>query len=48
VRTKVGAVHLPLADLLNAFVDAGLTIERVVELGSPTPDVLAVRCIRKR
>jgi SAM-dependent methyltransferase len=48
VRARVGATHLPLGDLLNAFTSAGLAIERVVELGDPTPDVLAVRCIRSR
>jgi hypothetical protein len=48
VRARVGATHLPLGDLLNAFTGAGLAIERVVELGDPTPDVLAVRCIRPR
>ena len=35
VRAKVGATHLPLADLLNALTRAGLTIEQVAELGSP-------------
>jgi SAM-dependent methyltransferase len=46
VRDKVGATHLPLGDLLNALTDAGLVIERVVEFGSPVPDILAVRCTR--
>jgi SAM-dependent methyltransferase len=48
VRAKVGATHLPLADLLNALTRAGLTIEQVAELGSPTPDVLAIRATRPR
>lgn len=47
VRAKVGATHLPLSDLLNAFIGAGLAIERIVELGGPVPDVLAVRCSRR-
>jgi SAM-dependent methyltransferase len=46
VRAKVGATHLPLSNLLNAFTDAGLVIEQVIELGSPVPSMLAVRCIR--
>lgn len=43
LRAKVGATHLPLPGLLNAFTDAGLTIERLAEGGEPTPAVLAVR-----
>ncbi len=48
VRAKVGATHLPVGDLLGAFTAAGLVIERVIEAGSPTPDILAVRCIRAK
>jgi hypothetical protein len=29
----VGAWHIPLADLLNAVVSAGLRLERTVEIG---------------
>jgi SAM-dependent methyltransferase len=47
VRARVGATHLPVGDLLNALTAAGLSIERVVELGSPVPDILAVRCRRQ-
>jgi SAM-dependent methyltransferase len=43
VRARVGATHLPVSELLNSLVDAGLTIERVIEAGSPVPDLLAVR-----
>jgi SAM-dependent methyltransferase len=46
VRARVGATHLPVSDLLNALTAAGLTIERVLEAGSPVPDILAVRCRR--
>jgi SAM-dependent methyltransferase len=46
VRARVGAVHLPVSELLNALTDAGLTTRLVVELGSPVPDILAVRCTR--
>lgn len=43
VRARVGAWHLPLADLLNAVTDVGLTLTRVCESGSgPVPDVLAL------
>ena len=47
VRARVGATHLPVGDLLNALTAAGLGIERVVETGSPVPDILAVRCRRQ-
>jgi SAM-dependent methyltransferase len=43
VRAKVGATHRPLPELLHAFLDAGLTLERFAEGGNPTPAVLAVR-----
>ncbi|MEV4617208.1 methyltransferase domain-containing protein [Asanoa sp. NPDC049573] len=33
VRARVGAWHVPLADLLNAVTGAGLRIERVAESG---------------
>jgi SAM-dependent methyltransferase len=44
VRARVGATHLPVSELLNALTSAGLIIERVTEVGSPVPDILAVRC----
>jgi len=43
VRDKVGATHRPLPELLHAFLDADLTLERFAEGGAPTPVVLAVR-----
>ena len=43
VRDKVGAAHWPLPDLLHAFVEAGLSLERFAEGGAPTPAVFAVR-----
>ncbi len=43
VRAKVGATHRPLPELMHAFLDAGLTLERFAESGEPTPVVLAVR-----
>lgn len=36
IRTKVGGMrHVPLADLINAFLDAGLSLDRVTE---PEPE----------
>ena len=43
VRAKVGATHFPLPELMQAFLDAGLTLERFAEGGDPTPIVLALR-----
>jgi len=47
VRVRVGAWHIPLADLLNAFVDAGLLIDRTAEsTATGVADVFAVRAIK--
>jgi SAM-dependent methyltransferase len=43
VRARVGATHRPLPELLHAFLDAGLTLERFTEGGGPTPAVLGIR-----
>lgn len=43
LRDKVGASHLPLPGLPQAFFDAGLMLERFAEGGAPTPIVPAVR-----
>jgi ubiquinone/menaquinone biosynthesis C-methylase UbiE len=44
IRRRTGMRHLPLAELLNAFIDAGLTIDRVAEPREhAVPFVLAVR-----
>jgi SAM-dependent methyltransferase len=44
VRKRVGVRHHPLAELLNAFVSAGLVIEHVAEPGDrPVPVNLAIR-----
>ena len=44
---KVGGVHLTLADLLSAFLDAGLVIERFEEHGDEDyPRRLALRARR--
>ena len=44
IRDKVGASHLPVADLVNSLLEAGLHIERATEGGEPTPIVLSFRC----
>lgn len=44
IRRRTGMRHLPLADLINAFLDAGLSIERVFEPREhPVPFTFAVR-----
>jgi hypothetical protein len=43
LRDKVGATHWPLPDLLDAFLAAGLVLERFTERGRPTPAVFALR-----
>ena len=45
IRVKTGGMrHLPLADLINAFVEAGLLIERVSEPDEePVPYAIVVR-----
>lgn len=43
IRDKVGAMHRPLPELLNAFLDNGLSLERFDEGGEPTPVMFAVR-----
>ena len=39
VRRKVGAVHVPLDDLLNALADSGLVLERAIESRATDPPV---------
>jgi SAM-dependent methyltransferase len=47
LRAKVGAVHLPLDRFLQAFLEAGLGIERFEELeGREYPYMLALLCRR--
>jgi SAM-dependent methyltransferase len=44
VRKRVGMRHHPLAEMLNAYIAAGLAIEHVAELGGrPVPNTLAIR-----
>ena len=46
VRAKVGAAHLPLPDLVNRLLDAGLPLDRLAEHGAPTPTILALRATK--
>jgi SAM-dependent methyltransferase len=46
IRDKVGASHLPLADLLNVMLRAGFQPEGFSEGGGPTPIVLSARLRR--
>lgn len=48
IRDKVGATHWPLPDLLHAFLDTGMALERFTEGGTPLPVVLAVRARKHR
>jgi ubiquinone/menaquinone biosynthesis C-methylase UbiE len=47
IRRKVGMRHVPLAQFLNAFIAAGLTIEEVREPEEiPVPYAIAIRATR--
>ncbi len=46
IRDKVGATHLPLADLVNTMIRTGFHLERMTEGGQPTPVVLSARARR--
>ena len=43
IRDKVGASHLPVAELLNGVLATGLELQRVSEGGEPTPIVLSLQ-----
>lgn len=44
VRRRFGMRHHPLAEMLNAFITAGLAIEHVAEPGDrPVPTIIAIR-----
>ena len=45
LRARVGASHLPLAEFLQAFLDAGFALEQVEEPGAGDyPIAIALRC----
>jgi SAM-dependent methyltransferase len=46
VRVRVGARHVPLAELLNAVLEEGLTLERMLESEGEPPSLLAFRARR--
>ncbi|WP_250036806.1 class I SAM-dependent methyltransferase [Paractinoplanes maris] len=46
VRNRVGASHFPLPVLLQAVLDAGLTLTGFAEGGGPTPTTLAFRATK--
>lgn len=48
IRLHVGSYHRTLSTYLNTFIDAGFTIERLVEADATVPLVLAVGCRRRR
>lgn len=49
VRARVGAWHVPLADLLNGFTDAGLRLVRAAEAGpGGVADVLGLLAVKPR
>ncbi|GAB2576407.1 class I SAM-dependent methyltransferase [Kribbella endophytica] len=48
IRERLGMRHVPLGELLNSFVEAGLAITRAVEPRSdPVPWVLALRAEKR-
>jgi hypothetical protein len=44
LRAKVGAVHIPLGELIQIFLDAGFRLDRLEESdGREYPPILALR-----
>ncbi|GAA0574307.1 class I SAM-dependent methyltransferase [Paractinoplanes ferrugineus] len=48
VRNRVGASHLPLPALLQAFLEAGLELAGFAEGGGPVPTTLSMKAVRRR
>jgi hypothetical protein len=47
VRARVGAWHVPLADLINGVTAAGLGLIRAAEIGArAVPDVLGLLAVK--
>jgi len=47
VRGRVGAWHRPLADVVNAFLDAGFHIEKIIEGGNAKiPTILGISTVK--
>jgi 2-polyprenyl-3-methyl-5-hydroxy-6-metoxy-1,4-benzoquinol methylase len=47
VRIRVGSSHRTLSTYLNALIDAGFSLERVVEPPAPVPTFLLLRACRR-
>jgi SAM-dependent methyltransferase len=47
LRAKVGAVHIPLGELIQAFLDVGFLLERFAEVGGQLyPPIIALQARR--
>jgi SAM-dependent methyltransferase len=46
VRARVGAWHVPLAELLDGMLNAGLRVTRAAEAGPDVPDIFAVAAVK--
>jgi len=46
VRARVGAWHVPLADLINNTLDTGLRLERTAENGPGVPDIYGFAAVK--
>ncbi|GAB3889153.1 hypothetical protein GCM10029964_058120 [Kibdelosporangium lantanae] len=46
VRARVGAWHVPLADLINDTLTAGLRLERTAENGPGVPDIYGFAAVK--
>jgi SAM-dependent methyltransferase len=47
IRSRVGAWHRPLADVINAFLEAGFHIEKIVEGGQEAlPSIIGISAIK--
>jgi hypothetical protein len=47
VRIRVGSSHRTLSTYLNALIDAGFSLERVVEPPAPVPTFLLLKSRRR-
>jgi SAM-dependent methyltransferase len=48
IRRRIGMRHVPLADLLNGFTTAGLSLARAIEPGDePVPWKLALQAVKR-
>jgi hypothetical protein len=47
VRIRVGSNHRTVSTYINAAIDAGLVLERVIEPPGPVPMLLILACRRR-